>query len=87
MLEHDELLKERALNQVFFRYEEPVMSPTLFPTYKKVRLCVRAFVLHVCTCVCGGVSWCCVEEKHHVLCLCACARLCVDPQPRPRQDD
>jgi hypothetical protein len=23
--------------QVFFRYEEPLMSPTLFPTYKKVR--------------------------------------------------
>ncbi len=28
--------------QVFYQYEEPLMSPTLFPTYKKVRGCAES---------------------------------------------
>ena len=36
LLHHDELLMEKEEEASFFEYEEPMMSPRFFPTYKKM---------------------------------------------------
>ena len=66
---------------MFYQYEEPLMSPTLFPTYKKVRGCAKSVypplvATYACmmyfSCMSVCVSWC---------------PLTPDPVPRTRADD
>ena len=35
LVNYDELYKDMEENNVFYRFKEPTMVPTFFPTYKK----------------------------------------------------
>lgn len=36
LMRHDELLVEKEAETIFYEYEEPLMGPRFFPTYKKI---------------------------------------------------
>jgi endonuclease/exonuclease/phosphatase family metal-dependent hydrolase len=36
LLDHDELLDDKENETAFYEYEEPLMAPRFFPTYKKI---------------------------------------------------
>ena len=35
LVNYDELVKDKEDNNVFYKFKEPTMIPTFFPTYKK----------------------------------------------------